>query len=329
MEYLEDCEGTEVDIATIDYEKFLGFLDNEHYLGLKGKDTWSDQGNESQLMVRHAIVKVLHERTPTSPPVLYRRFVKSLNLTDYVITFNYDTLLESALEAEGIPYRLFPMRFSEVGWGYNTVDNSRDEVVVIKLHGSIDWCDRSYYENQVKRYESLPVSIPDRHPIFGNERIVASRRLTEGPRSEDDPLKNIYRVTDVGDLVPLEFWKWCPLILPPSHAKLFYAETLRGLWWGIQRDGGYTLSLCVVGYSLPTHDEYVRQAFYSIFKNYTDFADDMKILDHTKTPLRILDRANKGDSGADIRARYRFANWCHVDLKLGGFSESTLPWLMS
>ena len=117
VEYLEDCEGTEVDIATIDYEKFLGFLDNEHYLGLKGKDTWSDQGNESQLMVRHAIVKVLHERTPTSPPVLYRRFVKSLNLTDYVITFNYDTLLESALEAEGIPYRLFPMRFSEVGWG--------------------------------------------------------------------------------------------------------------------------------------------------------------------------------------------------------------------
>ena len=144
VEYLSACEGTDVTPDSVDYESFLGFLDTEHFLGLKGSDTWSEEGNESQLMVRRAIAEILHQRTPSKPPELYRAFARKLNTSDWVYTFNYDTLLESALEAEGIPYRLFPHRHSEVG-AFNTVDSSREEVVVLKLHGSIDWCDRSSY----------------------------------------------------------------------------------------------------------------------------------------------------------------------------------------
>ena len=65
--YLSDCEGIETTVDSVDYEKFLGFLDTEHFLGLKGSDTWSDEGNESQLIVRRAIAEILHQRTPSSP----------------------------------------------------------------------------------------------------------------------------------------------------------------------------------------------------------------------------------------------------------------------
>ena len=50
VEYLDSCEGGSHGPETIDYEQFLAFLDTEHYLRLKGKDTWSEEGNESQLM---------------------------------------------------------------------------------------------------------------------------------------------------------------------------------------------------------------------------------------------------------------------------------------
>ncbi|MEE4353621.1 MAG: hypothetical protein V2J25_12195, partial [Desulfatiglans sp.] len=36
INYLSNCEGVQQTADTINYEEFLGFLDVEHYLGLKG-----------------------------------------------------------------------------------------------------------------------------------------------------------------------------------------------------------------------------------------------------------------------------------------------------
>ena len=143
LDYMSACEGKSLSTDEVDYEEFLAFLDVEHFLGLKGADTWSEDGNETQLIVKHAIVDVLHQRTPSSPPQLYRKLASKLDTRDFVISFNYDTLLESTLEAEGIPYRLFPNRYSRVTRASGIVDNSKEELVVLKLHGSIDWCDRT------------------------------------------------------------------------------------------------------------------------------------------------------------------------------------------
>ena len=326
-EYLSACEGYDVPADSVDYEKFLGFLDTEHFLGLKGSDTWSEEGNESQLMVKRAIAEILHQRTPSKPPDLYRAFARKLNATDWVWTFNYDTLLESALEAEGIPYRLFPHRYSEVG-AINTVDNSREEVVVLKLHGSIDWCDRSAYESRVKYSENVPFSYDVKHPVFGNNRVVKPVPLTDGPRNESDPLVNVYRIENIEPLLYSGFWEWCPLILVPSQTKIVYTPTLRDFWYGMQKAGGLNLSIGVVGYSLPTFDEYARQALYGLFSNYTGYEPDLEFMGRTKAPIRILDSAFPRDSGADIRTRYRFADWSRTELKLDGFNESTCEWLL-
>ena len=327
VNYVSACEGIHVAVDTVNHESFLAFLDREHYLGLKGKDTWSSEGNESQLMIKHAIVEIIHRSTPEVPLPLYRDFARRLSTTDWIITFNYDTLLEDALDAEGVPYRLFPDRYLEVSPTYNTVDNSRDEVVILKLHGSVDWSDRTHYEERVEVSKQYDFHYDVKHPVFGRAKLVSSVPLVDGIRSPSDPLLKIFRISDIGPLIDLGFNEWCPLIIHPSQAKLPYIAPLRDFWWGSQKSGGLNLSLAVVGYSLPDDDEYARQMLFHIFSNYAKFNSDRGFMDRKKTAIRILDSAPRGDSGARIRSRYRFADWSRTELNLDGFSRETVNWL--
>lgn len=327
IQYMHACGAGEQKAETIDYETFLSYLDVEHYLRLDGGDTWSDEGNVSQLMVRRAIAKVLLERTPKEPPALYRQFVRRLNPSDKIFTFNYDTLLENALEAERIPYRLFPYRFSEEGWTGNTVDSSKKEVVLLKLHGSIDWFDRAVYEQQVSDEKQCPVQYQVKHPVFGDDRIVTPLPLTDGLRSANDSLAKLYRVCDTNPLLARGFRGCCPLILSPSHTKLFYVQPLRDFWQALGSQGLANMSLAVVGYSLPSYDSYVRQVFYRVFSNYTN-VPDMVIEARRKTNIRILDYGPNDSSGTAIRTRYQFMDWGRTDLRLDGFTEKNLDWLL-
>ena len=331
--YVYATEGTELTEDSIDFEKFLGFLDVEHFLRFDGGDRLTDEASASQFMVRRAISEVLHQRTPVTPRDVYRAFVGKLDTSDWVLTFNYDTVLESALEAEGIPYRLFPHRFSRIHWGHNEVDSSKEEVVVLKLHGSIDWFDRTVYDSKAEARNTCPVAYEDRDPVFGTSRVVEPVQITEGPRHRDDYLQRIYRVRDLEVLVQSDgwreqFWDCCPLILPPSETKLLSAWPLRDLWSGIHRTGEFNLSICVVGYSLPAYDEYARQALYRVFSNYQCFQPELEFQGRGKTPIRILD-SNCDKSGTDIRRRYRFADWNRTEVNLDGLTESTVEWLFA
>lgn len=65
LDYRKACLG----IATekpVDFEQFMSYLDIEHYLGLRGSKTWSNEGNSSQIMIREVIGQIIHERTPNS-----------------------------------------------------------------------------------------------------------------------------------------------------------------------------------------------------------------------------------------------------------------------
>src|SRR5262249_20275684 len=50
----------------------------------------------------------------TDVPELYLEFARRLDPSDTVITFNYDSLLERALDTVGKPYRLIPTRYKSV-----------------------------------------------------------------------------------------------------------------------------------------------------------------------------------------------------------------------
>lgn len=233
-------------------------------------------------------------------------------------------MLEQALEAEGVRYRLFPNRFSEIHYHYSTVDTSSEEVTLLKLHGSINWFDRTMYQELA---DASPNYQP-RNPVFGPDRVVTPEPLTDGPRPKNDPLNSVFRVRNIGPLIDRSFWECPPLILSPSHTKILYFQPLKEFWYGLQESGGVSLSLGVIGYSLPPYDDYARQALYHVFRNYTGHAPDLELFGHRKTKVRILDYRPDIKSETDLRNRYRFTDWNRTELRLDGFSEDSAKWLL-
>lgn len=198
IDYRKSCDGIQIDESDIDLEALMSFLDIEHFLGLRGSDTWSEEGNESQLMIRKAIGEVIQLRTPPSDhlPGAYYRFAEALSFHDIVITFNYDLVLERALEHIGKPYRLFPHRYKSIGRYLNEVDDDKEEVVVLKLHGSVDWFSDSQFLSSKESLKSQGVTQLNIHSVFDNPARYGAEPIVQGLRSESDPLLHIYRIHD-------------------------------------------------------------------------------------------------------------------------------------
>ena len=125
----------------MEFEDFLAFLDIEHHLGLAGRDKWSREGNESQVLVKWLVGQILVERTPSVLPQLYYDFASELKPGDVILTFNNDVILEHTLERVERAYRLFQSRNSV---SVRTYEPEKD-VIVLKLHGSVDWFDKTTY----------------------------------------------------------------------------------------------------------------------------------------------------------------------------------------
>ena len=47
LRYKEDCFGLRIGPNEVDFEDFMRYLDIEHFLGMRGSDTWSRAGNEA------------------------------------------------------------------------------------------------------------------------------------------------------------------------------------------------------------------------------------------------------------------------------------------
>jgi hypothetical protein len=324
--FRKDALGEELTPETVNFEDFIRYLDIEHYLGLRGGDTWSTEGNEGTIVTKYLIGRILarHLNNLGSIPDLYLDFAKRLDLHDTIITFNYDTLLEQALEAVGKPYRLFPYRYEKVGEFGGIVDSSRDEVVVLKMHGSIDWFDRTHFNRIIQQRASMGAPPPG-DIIFSNEKELDLVPLTEGPRPVDDPLRNIYRARNLRALYAKDFlFLATPRMLPPSNAKLLYSNGMHDFWSGMNDAGYYSYGMSIIGFSLPEQDDYLRQILYTLVTNYQCRNAIRDHLGCLKAPLTIVDYCRDVDAEKRFRERFRFVDWTKTKLFGNGFHSDSL-----
>lgn len=293
IQYRKACDGVTLTPDQVDFEEFLAFLDIEHYLGLRGSDTWSVDGNEAQVVVKTLIAEILAEAMPSveAVPQLYRRFAAGLQPNDYVLTFNYDVLLERALESVGKPFRLFLKRFKNVRPWLAEVDTSREEVVILKLHGSIDWFDRTQYSELEADFAKQGSHSHPPHPVFANATSLDVVPLVDGPRFRNDPLRHMYRVRKLENLYrPSLLFHCTPWLLSPSSMKMLYAATLRDFWYGLGNAGTLNFGLAILGFSLSQHDDYARQVLYRLVTNYQTTYWNKDVFGLKKRPLILIDR---------------------------------------
>ncbi|MDX0571083.1 hypothetical protein GOC91_16170 [Sinorhizobium medicae] len=326
VEFRKDVDDKTLTPETVDFEDFMRFLDVQHYLGLRGSDTWSEEGNEGTIVTKFLIGSILarHVNALDTVPDLYLEFARRLDLGDTVITFNYDTLLERALDAVGKPYRLFPTRLKDVGEFGGIVDDSRDEVVVLKVHGSIDWFDRADFERRVAWHERQKAPPPE-DIIFSDEKVLGLERLIDGPHHNSDPLRTVYRARNLKALYAKSLlFMATPRMLPPSATKLLYATRLNDFWADMGNAGYYNFGMAIIGFSLPAQDEYARQILYGLVTNYQRNNWDQDELGRKKTPLAIVDFFPDTPSEARFRERYRFVDWSRADISGKGLDLASL-----
>ena len=320
LQYLKRTKGKRITEDEINLEEFISYLDIEHYLTLEGSDHWSGQGNKSQMTIRNLIALLIYsyERKITeSQWSLYEDFVSRLDLNTWIFTFNYDTILEKMLEKKNIPFRLFPYRYK---YNNETDYDDKDEIVILKMHGSINWFDKSYFDKSVKFLKEHYGQDNDQfNPIFNDPDRFQLRKLIDSPKYEDSLLNNIYTAQNLGEyFAENSFLLESPLIISPSYNKLVYLNPLREFWYGFNRMGSFDDRVSIIGFSLPSHDEYIRQPLYQLIRNFQHFKStnkyDLKMIDYKKNQKDIR----------EYKRKYRFVNPRKTNYHFDGFNQNAL-----
>ncbi|MEW6262761.1 MAG: hypothetical protein AB1641_06745 [Thermodesulfobacteriota bacterium] len=330
--YRRDCDGIELTRDTVNFEEFLGYLDVEHYLGLRGKNTWSIDGNEGQVVVKTLIGNILTQYMPAVDkiPELYLKFARRLRPGDYILTFNYDILLERSLDALEIPYRLFPDRFVSVSRYSGIIDSRKEEVIILKLHGSIDWFDKKRYLNRLQNYKEQGAQEPPEDIVFNSKEKWSISKLVDGPRPDNDPLTDIYRVAEIEDLYKKQLlFLATPWMLSPSTNKIVYASPLYDFWNGLGVSGQNNFGMAIIGYSLPFHDVYAKQTIYSLVRNYQEVYWDQYIFRKKKSPLVLVDFQPSQERFKSFRDNYRFIDFNKAELYMDGFNIDVIDKIFS
>ena len=319
--FCKATDGSALTPDTVDFEDFMRFLDVEHYLGLRGSKAWSEDGNEGIIVAKFLIGKILarHVNALKEVPELYLEFARRLTLktsSSPSIMIHYSSGL-SMPSANLIAYFLPATRMDP-----GVLDVSRNEVVIFKVHGSIDWFDRSEFERQIAQFETRNESPPE-DIIFSHAAALGLECVVDGPRHETDPLKNVYRAKNLQALYAKDLlFRATPRILPPSAAKLLYTARLHDFWQGMGDAGYYNYGMAIIGFSLPHQDEYARQILYEWVTNYQQYSWEKETLGQKKTPLAIIDFFPNGAPKTNFIERYRL--WIGRVL-ISAATASTLP----
>jgi hypothetical protein len=324
LRFIERTRGEARTLEEMGLEPFMSFLDTEHALGFDGGDAFSDEGNRAQLLVRFLIARVLwrrQTRMSDEARALYDDFANRLEPQDWVLTFNYDTILEEALTRARKPFRLVPARYKRVDrFHAKYADGPDRDVVILKLHGSIDWFRRDHFIRSSRNRKPFGFADKPRDAVFNNP-LTRPRKLIRGPHWQS-PLKNVYRVLNMDAyfdqaspmLDP-------PLLVSPSFAKPLYLGPLHDLWRDMSSIGSFNSMLCVIGYSLPVYDDYVRQALYSAVRNFQHF-DATGVVE--KTSIKIVDYRPTQHQQQVYRDTYRFVDWARTEAEWDGFSHRAI-----
>ena len=315
----------------IDLERVLAYSHRRHHLRLLGSDETYEHASLSIYAVQKEIQRILIESTPSDGaiPIVYRDFVERLTQHDVVLTFNYDTLLEQTLEFVSKPYSLVP----EWWLDKKSSEHESKYVDILKLHGSVDWYDRYFYDARRRWHAALGIHVPDRDPIFGPTPSVPSQPLVDkplvgrlGPEADTTLLSRVFRVPDLRKYFPLEDGPYTcvvPFILPPAYDKLLGYDSIVDLWDSLHRTLDSFSSITIIGYSMPQYDSYAYEALGRLLFDY-QLRSAVTYFGQRRVPVQLITKAkSKRSALKDIP----FLKPNRTRVWHQGFSSSSIGWM--
>jgi len=310
-------------------ESVFAYSHRKHFLKLLGSEEYYSHGSWAIVAAREAIQRILSRSIDPDHLALYHRFASQLKPTDVVYTFNYDTVLEDSLEAISKPYSLTPDWWLEDEPKSESGSGSIFRYLnVLKLHGSIDWYDRSYHDSAQEHFRSLKVPPADDDPLFGPNAKIPIESLA---RSEVSPgygeaiLPRVFRVPGHRNYFPFKprTHNVAPFILPPAYDKILGQDPIRELWQDMLRANSIYSVITIIGYSIPDYDAYAYEALGRIIIDHQQ-GQGTNTLGNRRVPLQII---TKADSKDEFLKNIPFIDSGKAKVWTGGFSEAALDWL--
>lgn len=232
-----------LDIAKLSFSELCTFLEFIELREYGGGERWSENGSREKLALRYYLAKTLVGRTPrpADVPDLYRAFAAQLHPGDMVISFNWDGLLEAALEAVGMKY------------DYDRSDDSA--VTISKLHGSVNW---RLGEPNVwgEPQRTLPWEQLDFRSGMMTRHLFAARPLL------DPAVWQHYQPLGEVD----------PYLVLPGYGKAFDVRANAPLWYKPEFIFAFTHDVYIIGLSLAHDDFFVRSFFLSNLPNIDSYS---------------------------------------------------------
>jgi hypothetical protein len=222
-----------VDYSQISFSSLCTFLEYIELREYGGGERWSAVGSREKLALRFYLSKTLVEHTPgvKELPNLYIEFAKQLHEGDIIISFNWDGLLEVALEKVGKTYT------------YNFASNA---IWLCKLHGSVNW--RLGEPNDLGRpvntlgWQSLEFSAG----IMSQEIYWTPELLSFDVWHSYSPLREVN-----------------PYLILPGYGKAFDVRSIATLWYKPEFAFATTHDVFIIGLSLAPDDFFIRSFFLS------------------------------------------------------------------
>jgi len=234
--------------SRIDYSKvsisdlctFLEFIELREY---GGGERWSDAGSREKLALRFYLSKTLVEHTPDKDalPTVYVQFAEQLHEHDVVISFNWDGLLEVALQRVAKAY---------------TYNFSHEKAIkVCKLHGSVNW--------RLGEPTSLrgPVDTLGWESLHFTEGIMRQEMYSTPALLQFDTWRHYSPLGEVE-----------PFLVLPGYGKAFDVRSIAVLWYKPEFAFATTHDVYIIGLSLAPDDFFIRSFFLSNLRHIESYS---------------------------------------------------------
>lgn len=220
-----------VDYSNVSFSDLCTFLEYIELREYGGGERWSNNGSKEKINLRYFLAKTLIEMTPEgeSIPQLYIDFANELHEGDIVLSFNWDPLLERALELIGKEY---------------TYKSEGNKVKLCKLHGSVNWRlgeVQYFHKSQINLgWQSMEYTkgMMDVEMYYSPNLISKSEWLKPKRNSEIDPF----------------------LVLP-GYGKSFDVRANAVMWYKPEFAFAFTQDVYIIGLSLAPDDFFIRSYF--------------------------------------------------------------------
>lgn len=236
-----------------DFARFCTYLDFIELREHGGGERWSEEGSRERVALKFYLAKAIADHTPEPAdlPSYYVDFASALTPNDIVVSFNWDLLLENALDLAGKKYC------------YNF---EPEKIHILKFHGSINWI------------QGAPWSMGRGRPSFGYVPLGFEEGMVGTEVYCSEQLKTKYAWQTARGLVD----EVKLLLVLPGYGNAVDVRLLAGLWYRPEflniRNGGVS----IIGLSVADDDYLVESLFRYLFRATFDRDKQVRVLNPAK-----------------------------------------------